>query len=67
MISAWIGALRELRRPLQAFLAIGALTREQLETWITKLGPEKTDSRRSEVQEVLELIKQASNSIDLLP
>jgi hypothetical protein len=63
MISAWIGAIRDLRRPLQAFLAVGQLTTEQLETWITKLGPEKTDSRRSEVREVLDLIKQASDSI----
>jgi hypothetical protein len=63
MISAWIGAIRDLRRPLQAFLAVGQLTKEQLETWIIKLGPEKTDSRRVEVQEVLDLIKRASNPI----
>ena len=67
MISAWIGALRDLKRPLQAFLAIGQLTKEQLEAWITKLGPDKTDSRRAEVQELLGLIKQASDSIGLLP
>jgi hypothetical protein len=65
MISAWIGALRDLKRPLQAFLTIGALTKEQLESWITKLGPEKTDSRRAEVQEVLDLIRQTNDSIDL--